>query len=450
MNNWKKIPIGELFTLEKGSLQSTKCTPGEYTFITASSDWKTHENYSHDCEALIYAVAASGSLGRCHYYKGKFITSDLCFILRAKNEKKMPINYRFYQNIFSFLKNDIVSKTKAGTSKESISQKRLSNYSLPYIDYEHQIIWEEKLNSLNKRLELFSSESVVQSTLLSKLRQALLQEAIEGKLTAGWRKSHPVKKGDPNYDSVALLATIKAEKQKMIAEGIIKKESAQESIVNHKLTIPGNWVYPLLGEITKQITDGTHQTPTYVKNGKIFLSAQNVKPFRFLPENHQFISEQAYNEIRKNRIPELGDLLIARVGAGIGETAVLDIDIKFAFYVSLGLVKIFSSATIPKYLTIVCNSPYGVRYSKGNVSSSGTSAGNYNLGRMRSFEIPLPPIAEQQAIVSQVEKLLAIVGELEKQIAERKSQAEEFMQSVLREAFEGKSEKTDNRLTEVK
>ena len=227
-------------------------------------------------------------------------------------------------------------------------------------------------------------ETEKQSNYFSFLRQSILQEAIEGKLTADWRKQNPVRKGDPNTDAAALLEKIKQEKQKMIAEGKIKKEKPQDSIIDHELQIPESWEYPLFGDITKQITDGTHQTPTYVSQGRIFLSAQNVKPFRFIPENHQYISEEAFTEYRKNRIPEVGDLLIARVGAGIGETAVLNKDIEFVFYVSLGLVKTFKKYTIPEYLAIVCNSPYGVKYSKGNVSSGGTSAGNYNLGRIRS------------------------------------------------------------------
>ncbi|CAH9017637.1 hypothetical protein [Candidatus Nitrosacidococcus sp. I8] len=71
------ILIGELFNIEKGELQSTKCIAGKYDFITAAEEWKTHNEYSHECEALIFAAAASGSLGRTHYVNGKFITSDL-------------------------------------------------------------------------------------------------------------------------------------------------------------------------------------------------------------------------------------------------------------------------------------------------------------------------------------------------------------------------------------
>ena len=72
------MKISDLFHFEKGSLQSSKCEEGVYDFITAAADWKKHNDFSHNCEALIFAAAASGSLGRTHYVNGKFISSDLC------------------------------------------------------------------------------------------------------------------------------------------------------------------------------------------------------------------------------------------------------------------------------------------------------------------------------------------------------------------------------------
>lgn len=45
--------IKDLFNLQKGTLQSSKCISGEFDFITASKNWKTHNTYSHECEALI-------------------------------------------------------------------------------------------------------------------------------------------------------------------------------------------------------------------------------------------------------------------------------------------------------------------------------------------------------------------------------------------------------------
>ena len=291
------------------------------------------------------------------------------------------------------------------------------------------------LNSIHS-IETLKNEAIFQQEKLVLLKQAILQEAIAGQLTAEWRTQNPMEKGNPDTDAAALLAKIKAEKQQLIADGKLKKETKQDSISESSLLIPDTWENPFLGDITKQITDGTHQTPNYVIKGKTFLSAQNVKPFRFIPENHRYITEQAFLDCIKNKVPEKGDLLIARVGAGIGETAVLDRDIEFAFYVSLGLVKVFRELTNSDYLAIVCNSPYGVQYAKGNISSSGTSAGNYNLGRIRSLKIPLPPLAEQKAIAEKVDRLMETIDQLEQQIKHRKQLAEDLMQTVLREAFE--------------
>ena len=131
--------IDDLFHFEKGSLQSSKCTEGEFDFITASSEWKTHNEYTHDCEALVFAAAASGSLGRTHYVNGKFIASDLCFIITPKNQSELPIDLKFYHMIFNEFKDDIVKNTKAGTSKEAIGLKAFGNYKLPYFNIDKQV-----------------------------------------------------------------------------------------------------------------------------------------------------------------------------------------------------------------------------------------------------------------------------------------------------------------------
>ncbi len=140
MSEW--LPISKLFNFEKGTLQSSKCTAGDFTFITASADWKTHEAYTHDTEALVFAMAASGSLGRTHYVNGKFIASDLCFILTPKTDKK--IDLAFYFRVFNFIREDIVKKTATGTSKLAINQSNFGNYKLPYFDFEHQVLFREK------------------------------------------------------------------------------------------------------------------------------------------------------------------------------------------------------------------------------------------------------------------------------------------------------------------
>ncbi len=141
----KIFKIGDIFNIEKGSLQSSKCIEGEYNFITAAAEWKTHKTYTHECEALIYAVGAEGSLGRCHYVNDKFIASDLCFILTGKKE----INYKLYKNIFEILKDEIVKNTATGTSKKAINQTNFSNYEIPYLLIDEQNQLYETINKIN-------------------------------------------------------------------------------------------------------------------------------------------------------------------------------------------------------------------------------------------------------------------------------------------------------------
>ncbi|MGV1021185.1 restriction endonuclease subunit S [Empedobacter falsenii] len=421
--------IKEMFNLVKGSLQSSKCTQGEYNFITASKDWKTHNEFEYDCEALIFAAAASGSLGRTHYVNGKFITSDLCFIITPKDEKKFPIDLKFYHIIFNTLKEDIVKNTKAGTSKEAIGLKALGEYELPYIEIDKQREISSKFNFTTEISELFGEEITHQLDLIKNLRQAFLREAMQGLLVSN--------ETSDNKTGADLLAEIQAEKAQLVKEKKIKKGKLQEAETLEELIfdIPENWKWATLDDLTLYITDGTHQTPNYTDKGRIFLSAQNVKPFKFMPENHKYVSQEDYESYINNRLAEKGDLLVARVGAGIGETAVIDRDIEFAFYVSLGLVKPFKNQLSSEFLAYVFNSPYGVKYAKGNISSKGGSAGNFNLGRIRSFLIPLPPLEIQERIVAKLDELMSYCDALEEQVKQSQQTNELLLQQVLREAL---------------
>lgn len=59
-----------------------------------------------------------------------------------------------------------------------------------------------------------------------------------------------------------------------------------------------------------------------------------------------------------------------------------------------------------------------------------------NQPQLNSIKIPLPPLKEQEEIVTKVEILLAKVTELENQIQERKTYTQQLMQSILKNAFE--------------
>lgn len=421
------IEIGKLFNIEKGSLQSSKCTPGPYAFITAGEEWKTHIEYTHDCEALVFAMAASGSLGRTHYVDGKFIASDLCFVLTPKKEYVSKINLRFYSFYFNTYRERIVKATATGTSKLAINRKSFSNYQIYLVDIERQNQLLHKLDKMKSISNGLIQMIQQQQKYAEMLRQSILQQAVEGKLC----------EQDPNDEPASvLLEKIKAEKERLIAEKKIKKQKPLPPISEEEkpFELPQGWEWCRLGDVCN-ISDGTHQTPNYVEDGIPFMSAQNVKPFKFIPHKCRMVSNNDYEHYIKNTKPEKGDILMARVGAGIGEAAIIDTEMDFAIYVSLCLLKPFLYTYDMNYILVWLNGCYGRNSSKKNTLGKGMSQGNLNLNLIKGFAIPFPPIQEQLRIINRVNSLTRLCDKLEREVAQSTHYASQLMEAVLQEAF---------------
>ena len=163
------VKLGDLFDYEKGQLASESNEDGEYPFITASDEIKTHNSYSNDEEAIIYAVSASGSLGKAHYYKGKFIASNLCLILTPKKDSKYEINMLFYKYYFDSIRKKIRKDLADGTSKLTIDPEALMNYYIEYFDIEIQnhFVNDKILPLLKVREDYEVMQNSVQQSILT-------------------------------------------------------------------------------------------------------------------------------------------------------------------------------------------------------------------------------------------------------------------------------------------
>ncbi|MGL5524494.1 MAG: restriction endonuclease subunit S [Aeromonas veronii] len=251
---------------------------------------------------------------------------------------------------------------------------------------------------------LFTTEASIDA-----LKQTILQLAVMGKLVPQDPSDEP---------AAALLERIAAEKAQLVKEKKIKKEKPLPAISEDEkpFPLPKGWVFAYMQDLCDLITDGTHQTPKYTDGGRPFISAQCVKPFRFMPEFCRYVSEEHYQLYIKNRKPEFGDILLSRVGAGIGEAAVINSDLEFAIYVSTGLLKPHKGAVYTNYLELWLNSPIGRGFSERNTLGKGVSQGNLNLSLIRSFIVSLPPKKEQKLIVAKVDELMTLCDQLKSRL----------------------------------
>ena len=290
------------------------------------------------------------------------------------------------------------------------------------------------LNSIHS-IETLKNEAIFQQEKLVLLKQAILQEAIAGQLTAEWRTQNPMQKGNPDTDAAALLAKIKAEKQQLIAEGKLKKEKPLPEISPNEIpfSLPDSWVWCRGEQIGEYIDpQPSHRTPSEVKEGVPYVSMKDVKQGAIDVRNSRRVSHQILQEHRERYKLKDGDFIIGKIGT-IGNPVWLYLPQNYTLSANLVLVQP-NSYIIPKLMFMILSSNYCNSHMKE--VKSDMSYPIFGIKKMRLMPFPLPPLAEQKAIVEKVDRLMNIIDQLEQQIKHRKQLAEDLMQTVLREAFE--------------
>lgn len=425
------FPIKALFHFEKGQLQSSKNTAGEYTFITASSEWKTHESFTHDCEALIFAMAASGSLGRTHYFNGKFIASDLCFILTPKEKYKDQIDLKFYYTIFNDLREEIVKQTATGTSKISINRENFGNYEIPFFDKDHQEQVRTKLDAVHPIKDGLSLELQTQSDLITKLRASILSDAVSGRLVPQ----------DPNDEPASiLLEKIRAEKERLIKEGKIKREKLLPPIAEDEIPyeLPDGWVWCRLGDIITNMDSGWSpaclEQPSDNDTWGV-LKTTAVQDLCYLAHENKTLPSSL--QPRAEYEVQVGDILITRAGpknrVGIcclvkstpPKLMISDKIIRFHAYAQI----------IPAFLELALNCGASNEFIESKKSGMAESQVNISQGNLKLTPVPIAPINEQHRIVANIEQLMATCDALEAEVAKSRTETDRLMQTILKEAF---------------
>jgi type I restriction enzyme S subunit len=287
----------------------------------------------------------------------------------------------------------------------SISNIKTVEIIVPPIEKQVEIIeLEKKVRTQRQKLD---EKNIDQNNYLANLRQQILQDAILGKLTAGWRAKNP-----DIEPASKLLEKIKAEKEKLIAEKKIKKEKPLPEIEEDEMPfeLPEKWEWCHLGEICT-IQTGKKDANQGSENGKYNFYTCAQEPIK--SDEYSFEGES---------------ILLPGNGANVG--FVNFVNEKFEAYQRTYVLNNFLLVW-PEYIAKVLEGLW-----KKNLGAQYGSAINYiKLGNITDFKCPIPPLAEQKAIVAKVEKLMEHVSKLEEKIKQNKQDAEMLMQSFLVEAF---------------
>jgi type I restriction enzyme S subunit len=320
-------------------------------------------------------------------------------------------------------------KIATGVGSKRISPKRFLALEIPLPSVGEQGRILKRVHSYSILQGDIKSELTHQQSLLKKLRQQILQEAIEGKLTAVWRKENP----DVEPAS-KLLKRIAAEKTRLIRDKKIKPQKPLPPINDEEkpFELPDGWVWCRLGSYVSfergKFSIRPRNDPScfggqypFIQIGSLDYSGSIVSTFT------QTLNEKG---LSASKMFKVGTIMVAIVGGTIGNLGVLGIDMCFPDSI-IGIRP--RALTNQEYILFL------LRYFQPHIRKmSYQMAGqpNIKLPTLENLIFALPPFSEQKAIVAKVEKLLALCDKLEAQINQNQTHAQQLMQAVLKDAFQ--------------
>lgn len=433
--SWKKVKLGEVCIIEKGITGIQKAIPGQYPMVVTSEERKSHNEFQFDDDAVIIPLVSGtghghASLKRIHFQQGKFALGSILCAVIPKDKKKLSAEY-LYRFLDLNKENELVARMK-GMANVSLPVKEIAEIEIPLPTIKEQFEFVEMYKVLETKSDLLSTELTHQLTLVKKLRQQLLQDAVQGKLIEQNKNDEPASE---------LLKKIKAEKEKLVKEKKFKKEKELPVIKEEDIpfNIPESWVWCRLGEIIYDSEGG--KSPNCLNepvqgNQWGVIKTTAVQEMYFL-ENENKVLPNKFILSEQHKILE-GDILITRAGpknrVGI-VCCVENLTKKLILSDKTIRLKHSKELLFSKFVAIALNSPLIKLLIEKKMTGMADSQVNISQDNMKNFLIPLPPFKEQKRIVQKLEKVLDNSKSLEESIKQSAAQNEKLLQQVLREAL---------------
>jgi type I restriction enzyme S subunit len=262
---------------------------------------------------------------------------------------------------------------------------------------------------------------------IGKLRQAILQLAVMGKLVPQNANDEP---------AAVLLERIKKEKERLVKEGKVKKEKSLPAIKDDEIPfdLPIGWEWVRLGELAKVIEYGTSEKSSELRDDVPVFRMNNVQEGKIIFENLKYVSATIKD------LPRLylqhGDLLFNRTNSYelVGKTGVFKgISNQYTFASYLIKISLMLEYISPDFINTAINSAYFRQTQINPEITQQCGQANFNGTKLKNTLIPLPPLAEQKRIVTKVDKLMKLCDELETKLTQTQTEREKIINAAVKQ-----------------
>ena len=332
------------------------------------------------------------------------------------------INPHYFQLLLECYKgNQILDAYSKGMTIKHLVQTALNTIVFPLPPLSEQTRIVDAVNRLLPYLHSYDRAeqklSALNTGFPEALKKSILQEAVQGKLVPQDPSDEPAE---------ALLGRIRAEKQRLIKEGKIKKDK-HESVIFRRdnshyekldgmerciddelpFEIPESWAWVRWGAIAESIQYG-YNAPAK-QEGRI-----RMVRISDIHENTVAWSSVPFCDIKGSDIPtyllQPNDILFARTGGTVGKSFLVNDVPCESIYAGYLIRTRYSSLLCPQYLKYFMESPlYWQQLKSGTTATAQPNCNGQTLAKML---LPLPPANEQLRIVENLVRAFAIIGKM--------------------------------------
>ena len=354
------------------------------------------------------AVTSQSNLGKIarididypNVVAGGFVLNIVPYVISDDIFSKL-FCYFFSSPFYKERCNEIANKSGQAFYNLNRTKLQESAFPLPPLDEQKRIV--EKVDELMARVAVLEQSADTLASLKrafpDDIKASLLQAAMQGKLT---------KQLPEDGSAEDLLEEIKAEKEKLIAEGKIKKQKPLAPITDDEIpfSIPENWKWVRLNDIL-DVRDGTHDSPKYVKAdvGVPLVTSKNLRNGSIDYSDVKYISIADSEAINQRSKVDINDILMAMIGT-IGNPVKVVEEPHYSIKNMALLKHLPENMPNMDYILQVLN--WAVSDMKKK--SSGGVQKFVSLNFIREYPMPLPPLAEQKRIVECLENLTDIIN----------------------------------------
>lgn len=401
-DNWDIVRLGELISIKSGdSLTSKEFIPGNIP-VYGGNGITGYHNASNVEKGTILIGRVGFYCGCIHITESDAWATDNALIVRY--DKCFDQRY-----LVLLLKALDLGHSTNQTAQPVVTGKIIRPIiaPIPPLAEQHRIVARvDELMAKIDELETVENELVaLKKAFPGDMKASLLQAAMQGKLTQQLPE---------DGSAEDLLASIKFEKDKLIAEKKIKKDSI-EALEDVPFDIPTSWCWVRLNDIVvKTVKRGKSPTYTTKSNTLVFAQKCNTKAGYINMELALFLDEGKLNKYPDDEFMQDMDIVINSTGNG-----------------TLGRVGFFRNTDNPRGLRIVPDSHvtvirpssqmnaayamYCMKYYQPYFEKTCTGSTNQtelSVDTLKNLAFPLPPLAEQKRIVEKLDKLLPLCDAL--------------------------------------